>query len=303
MALPEQMTGRERIIAALNREPTDVVPFDIGGTNVTSLNVRAHDNLKAHLGIDSPTSYGNYRSQRTQMSKSLSQVLGSDVRQVHVSYPAPLPEEVTKQVQVDEWGVEWQQAESRLYYVSSSPLGDATTTAELGTFDWPDPADLVSVQELAEAARALRQESDCAISLDLPNGIVHLTQYRRGFEQWLLDSIMDPSLFDALLERVTEIYVGTIKPLLTAVGDAIDLVTFCDDVAVQSGPLVDPRVYRGHIKPRHTRILEAIRESSSAPVIFHTCGSVVWVLPDLIDMGIDASTQSRCRPPTWIRDA
>ncbi len=288
MAVKEHMNGRERIIAALNREPTDGVPFDIGGTNVTSLNVRAHNKLEAHLGIESPTSYGNYRSQRTQMSESLSRFLGSDVRRVHVPYPTPLPEEVTKPIQVDKWGVEWRQADSGLYYVRSSPLADAATTTDLETFDWPDSAELVSVEEVAEAARALRQKTDCAISLDLPNGIVHLTQYLRGFEQWLIDSAMDLSFFDTLLERVTEIYIETIRPLLTAVGDTIDLVTFCDDIAMQSGPFVDPRVYRRCIKPRHARILRAIRQTSDAGVMFHSCGSVAWVLPDLIDMGIDA---------------
>jgi uroporphyrinogen decarboxylase len=282
------MTGRERIAAALKREPSDVVPFDIGGTKVTSLNVRAHRKLRALLGVDTPMLWAKYRSQRTHLSERMSRFFGSDVRRVLVPYHGALPEAVTRPRQRDSWGVEWHQAESGLYYVGMSPLAGAETVDDLEAHSWPDPDELVRIQELAEAARALRRKTDCAICLDLPNGIVHLTQYLRGFEQWLLDSAMDESFFEALLEHVTGLYVETIEALLAALGPHIDLVTFCDDIAIQSGPLINPRVYRQYIKPRHARILDTIRRSCSAGIIFHTCGSVAWVLADLVDIGIDA---------------
>jgi len=284
----QQMTPRERVLAAMRREPTDVVPFDIAGTKVTSLNIHAHRRLKAYLGIDSPTHWGNYRSQRTYLSERLSRFLGSDVRRVHAPYRGPLPQEATAPVQRDTWCVEWRQAKSGLYYIASSPLADAETPADLRSYTWPDPADLVQAREAAESARVLRQETDCALCLDLPNGIVHLTQYLRGFEAWLLDSAMNLPLFEALLERTTDLYVKAIGPLLTAVGDDVDLVTFCDDIAIQGGPLINPRAYRQVIKPHHASILEAIRRSSSASIVFHTCGSVAWAMPDLIEIGIDA---------------
>ncbi len=44
-----KMTPRRRVLAALSHQPTDVVPFDIGGTQVTSLNVRAYARLMRHL--------------------------------------------------------------------------------------------------------------------------------------------------------------------------------------------------------------------------------------------------------------
>lgn len=111
-----RMTGRERVAAALRREPSDVVPFDVGGTKVTSLNMRAHDRLKALLEIDSPRRWAKYRSQRAHMSESMFRFLGSDVRRVQIPYPTPLPEEMIRPVQTDRWGVEWRQADSGLYY-------------------------------------------------------------------------------------------------------------------------------------------------------------------------------------------
>ena len=40
-------------------------------------------------------------------------------------------------------------------------------------------------------------------------------------------------------------------------------------------------------KPWHRRVLEGIRRWTSAPIMFHTCGSVYDVLPDLVEIGVD----------------
>jgi uroporphyrinogen decarboxylase len=72
------------------------------------------------------------------------------------------------------------------------------------------------------------------------------------------------------------------------VGDAVDVVLICDDIAAQNGPLISPAAYRKLVKPRQARVLRAIKENSPAKLIFHTCGAVDWALPDIIDMGADA---------------
>jgi uroporphyrinogen decarboxylase len=76
--------------------------------------------------------------------------------------------------------------------------------------------------------------------------------------------------------------------LLQAVGDNVDLVLHCDDIAAQNGPLINPRTYRQVIKPRQKRIFDTIKAHTSARLLYHSCGSIAWVLPDLIEMGVDA---------------
>jgi uroporphyrinogen decarboxylase len=279
------LTPRQRVLNALNCQPSDAVPFDIGGVKTTSLNVHAYNRLKDYLGIDAPTEFGHYRSQRTHMAEAVSRRLGSDVRRVHVPYPSPLPSQVTGKRQHDEWGAEWTQAADGPYFASGAPLASIETIAEAREHAWPAPEALQPVQALAEAAGRLRQETECAICLDLPDGPVHTTQFLRGFEQWLIDSALNQPLFEYLLDAVTEIYVAMVGPLLAAVGDAVDLVLICDDIGSQGGPLISPAAYRKLVKPRHRRILQAIQAHSSAKILFHTCGSVRWVLPDLIEMG------------------
>lgn len=49
-----------------------------------------------------------------------------------------------------------------------------------------------------------------------------------------------------------------------------------------------PELYRKLIKPRHARMMEAIKSRTGAPVMWHTCGSVYDLLDDMIEMGVDA---------------
>jgi uroporphyrinogen decarboxylase len=282
------MSPRERVLAALKRQSPDVVPFDIGGMKTTSLNIHAYQNLQSYVRIDGPTQYGHYRSQRAHMSENLSRFFDADVRRLHVPYPSPLPDSLTRPVQVDEWGSEWTQAPGGLYFVTRPGLAGAQSVSDLRAYAWPEPAALTPVEALAEAARNLRAETDCAVCLDLPDGVVHTSQFVRGFEQWLIDSAVNVPFFESLLDAITDIYVAMVGPLLRAVGESVDVVLHCDDIGTQNGPLIAPEAYRRLIKPRQARILEAIRANTPARIVFHTCGSVRWAVGDIIDMGADA---------------
>jgi uroporphyrinogen decarboxylase len=282
------MTHRERVLAALDHKPTDAVPFDIGGTKVTSLNVHAYDNLRSYLGFQSPTRIAHYRSQRTHMAEEVSRFFDADTRRISVPYPYPLPEATTARVQCDEWGNEWTQAETGLYFVSRSPLAKATTIAEVNRHPWPDPSDLMPAAAVAAAAKKLREETDCAVTLDLPDGVTHLSQFLRGFDTWLLDCAENHELLGAVLDNIADIYVAMVGPLFDAIGDNVDVVLHCDDIAMQTGPMINPRTYRKLIKPRQKRIFDAIKSHTKAKLIYHTCGSVAWALPDIIEMGADA---------------
>ena len=45
------MTGRERVPAPLNRDSTDRVPFDIGGTGCSSIHSPAYKSFREHCEL------------------------------------------------------------------------------------------------------------------------------------------------------------------------------------------------------------------------------------------------------------
>jgi uroporphyrinogen decarboxylase len=74
---------------------------------------------------------------------------------------------------------------------------------------------------------------------------------------------------------------------MEAVGDLVDIVMVGDDLAGQEGPLFSPEFYRSVVKPRQKKLIQHIRSLTKAKIWYHTCGSCVEYIPDLIEMGVD----------------
>jgi uroporphyrinogen decarboxylase len=71
------------------------------------------------------------------------------------------------------------------------------------------------------------------------------------------------------------------------IGDIIDVVMIGDDLAGQEGPLFSPGFYRSVVKPRQKKLVQHIKSLTGSKIWYHTCGSVVEYIPDLMDNGID----------------
>jgi uroporphyrinogen decarboxylase len=68
----------------------------------------------------------------------------------------------------------------------------------------------------------------------------------------------------------------------------VDVVSFPDDMGFQDRPYVRPELYREMIKPYHRRLVEAIKSNTEAKVVMHSDGSVYPIIPDFIEIGVDA---------------
>jgi len=76
------MTGRERILRALNYQPIDRIPVDFGGTNVTSAHVSVIAKLRQALGLDkpgTPVKVIDLHQMLGEVAADLRQALGIDV--------------------------------------------------------------------------------------------------------------------------------------------------------------------------------------------------------------------------------
>ena len=137
-------------------------------------------------------------------------------------------------------------------------------------------------------ARRLHEETDYAVVFSLPVGCVHLSQYLRGFAEFLMDLAAAPEFLQALLDRTTDWWCEFTAAVLDEVGPYVDVVMFGDDVAFDDRPMVDLARYRRFIKPRHRRMVECIKSHTRARVLYHCDGAVVPLIDEFIDLGIDA---------------
>jgi uroporphyrinogen decarboxylase len=109
----------------------------------------------------------------------------------------------------------------------------------------------------------------------------------RGLERWFMDMIENPTFCEALLDRTLKFWMDYYGSFLAEIGDLVDVVMIGDDIGGQTGPLFSPEFYRKIVKPRQKKLVHYIKSLSSAKIWYHTCGSVIDYIPDLLDNGID----------------
>ena len=72
-------------------------------------------------------------------------------------------------------------------------------------------------------------------------------------------------------------------------GPWVDVVQEGDDYGGQRSLQIDPGLWREVFKPRLARLLGGIKKlAPHTKLFFHSCGSIVSILPDLIEVGVQA---------------
>lgn len=284
------MTHRERVMAALEHREPDRLPMDLGTARFTGMVLGAYENLRAKLGFGEPGAVVDRMQQVVTVDECVLKYLDVDVRAFSQGAPDKIrDEDLSPDTWRDEWGVVRRKPAGCHYYeLAQCPLAGDITAADIARFPWPDPSDPGRYRGLREQARRLREETDYAVMYNARFNLVHQTQYSRGFEDWYYDLGQNHDLFCAHMEAVLEIMLEWNRLALEQVGDLIDIVAFGDDIGLQDRAVCSLPLYRKLIRPYQERIMECIRRYTKAKTLYHTCGSVYRLIPDFIEIGIDA---------------
>lgn len=107
----------------------------------------------------------------------------------------------------------------------------------------------------------------------------------RGMENLLCDMLLEPAFVDDLLDRIVEYNLKIIDIGLSY--DEIDGFYFGDDWGHQTpGLIMGPKNWRRFLKPRLKIMYERIK-SKNRYVIQHSCGNILELYPELIEIGLD----------------
>jgi uroporphyrinogen decarboxylase len=269
----------------MHKQP-DRPPRDLGSTTATGIHPQAYAKLKRHLGFDSGWDYLSSRAQLAQVETPVLDRFGIDLLPL-IPRSASEPPVLDKRWRyVDRWGIERTLPEDGgHYYVSRPPLASATRTADLVAYPWPEPR--LDWTELGLRARELRESSDRALVLNLEVGFLHQVQFVRGFDRWLMDLASAPGFAAALMDHVLDIWLTEAEAMMAAANGSADVVIYADDIAFQDRSMVSPGMYQSLIKPRQKQVFDLLTGSGMG-VLYHSCGDLWSLLPDLVDMGVQA---------------
>lgn len=288
------MSSRDRVLQTLNHQEPDRVPFDLGGTGLTTMHVTAYHNLRRHLGFPRVEPRVAFVAEQLALiDEDVAQRLQTDVRPVLPGTPFNFEyvfrDQGRYEAYTDEWGIGWRKPkEGGFYYdMYHHPLAEAKSLEELEAYPFPDPLDhgrFASLREQAESAAAKEK----AIVLAGPcAGIAEVYSWLRGYERYFLDLGLRPDFATLLLDRLVAFKCAYWERALDEVGDLVDIVVEADDLAGQESLLMSPETYRTLIKPHHQRLFTFIKDQASVRVFFHSCGAARPLIEDFIQAGID----------------
>ncbi|MFW6162574.1 MAG: uroporphyrinogen decarboxylase family protein [Planctomycetota bacterium] len=289
------MTPRDRVLTALDHREPDRVPIDLGG-NQTGIHKFAYQALLEHLGLDEAVVIMDPVQQLAQVAEPVLERLRVDTRYVWAGGAESFEGGIVQRERggrlwhdlTDEFGVTWSMPDDHPYYmdISHSPLAGLSLD-EIKAYPFPKGDDPSRFAGLRDQVLALRENTPYAVVSGISGVVYEICWYMRGLENLFMDMLERPQIVEAIIDRTVRFWLDWFRLFLDEVGDVVDVITIGDDLAGQDGPLFPPRVYRSIVKPRQKRLVQYIKSRTTARIWYHSCGSVLEYIPDLLDNGID----------------
>ncbi len=255
------MTSKERVLAALRRQPVDRVPIFLWYHPETALR------LGRLLGIP-PSRVG--------------EAMGNDVLQAWVNNNYAM-EGITHENEgdwhVDFWGIRWVKR-GAFNQAEGYPLAKATAE-EVREYVFP----LAHCEELlAQMESVVSQAEASFIGCDVSPCVFEMYCRLRGMERAFLDLAEDQELAESLLARCADFAVLLAEQACDRF--PLDWLWTGDDVASHRGLMLSPTTWRRLVKPHLQRVI-AVGKAQGLWVAYHCCGALREIIPDLIEIGVD----------------
>lgn len=284
------MTSRERVQMALNHQEADRVPIDLGGLAMSSMHIETYKKVLEYLGITEEITLVDQFQRSVKISQDVIERFHGDTWLVCPAWKPWI--KLSQDYYIDEWSIKYYDSPNSLYWqIAEHPLAEATIET-LEDYAWPDPYDPDRIEGLEEETRRIYEDTDYAIILGgfgFKGDLFDMPSRLRGHTKFYMDLITNEEFINALLAKFVSYWTSLAEVTLQLIGKYITAVSFNDDIGVQNGPLISPKVYRKLIKPRQREFYAKIKEyAPQAKLVLHSCGSVYQFIPDFIEIGIDA---------------
>lgn len=309
------LTSRQRIRLALEHKEADRVPIDFGAMRSTGISAIAYNKLKEHLGIqEGHTKLYDIYQQLAEPEEMIVDRFHGDVVQLHRLEPAfgidilewkdgVLPDGSTCLVPKNFNPVKNEKGDLEVFsgdkLIAKMPNGGlyfdtvyrpyehCKTTEDIDKIPLGYITDF-ELEYLEKEAKRLYETTDKAILASFGGNIIEAGESDWGFENFMMQMAAEPELIHHYLTRLTDCYMSNLEKFLKAIGKYIDVIQFGDDLGMQNNLLISKRMYKRMIKPYHQRQFRWVKENyPNVKVFFHSCGSIIKLIPDLIDAGVE----------------
>lgn len=257
------MTSKERFLNTIERKEVDRPACWLGMPDIN-----AQEALMKEFGVDS--------------MHDLKLAIGDDVYTVEVPYNS---ETASAIYAAFDWYKDGKVDDHERTLTALGFFNEMEEVEEVNDFDWPDPAKYIDVEE---CKRRVEMAPDDKIVLGMMwSAHFQDTCAAFGMETALMNMAAEPELYEAVDEKIMEFYLKANEIFYEATKGKLDAVLIGNDMGSQRGLMISPEMVRRFVIPGAKKLVEQAH-SYGLKVIYHSCGSIFEVIPDLIEAGVDA---------------
>jgi uroporphyrinogen decarboxylase len=249
------MTDREWIIQALFQRRPCAVPYNF------MFSPPALEAVRGHLG-----------------RRDVEEAIGLPIRMTGPRSVKPLyaPPAQYGQSITDEFGVTWSTSDVD----RGSPIGHALHDPDHTDFVIPDSRAAGRFEHIGPWCR----DNAGHYTIVWVGDLWERATFMRGMENLLLDVALNPAFVRRLLRGIADHILATMEVLFEHF--TFDGIAVSDDYGTQKAMLISPRDWRGLIRPLLAEIY-GLAKRHGRTVFHHSCGHIVPIIPDLIELGLD----------------
>jgi uroporphyrinogen decarboxylase len=255
------MTSKQRVWAALRKQPVDRVPIFMWFHPDTARKLAAMFQIPV---------------------ASVGEAMGNDILQTWVNNNYAMEgivHEREGEGHLDWWGIRWVKQHS-FNQIEHFPLAGRPREDVLA-YRFPDER---HEELLALMGPVIRRRRDFFIGCDVSPCIFEMYWRLRGMEDSFLDMAGDRDLAAEMFRRCADFSIRLGESACARFD--LDWYWTGDDVAGQRGMMFRPQTWRELIRPELQRVFD-VGKSRGLPVAYHCCGALRPIIPDLIEMGLN----------------
>ncbi len=256
------MNSRERFFATINREPVDRPAAWLGMPDI-----KAQPALFAHYGVKN--------------MHELKLAVGDDFYAIEVPYQSPTASAIFAAF---DWYMDGNVDADERTLTADGCFKDAEEVEDLDFFQWPDPEKYIDV---AECRRRVEAAPEDKVRLAMCwSAHFQDTCASFGMETALMNMLSNPEIYEAVDEKIVSFYLKANEIFFEATKGKLDAVLIGNDMGSQRGLMLSPQCVRDFIIPGCKKLVDQAH-AYGLKVIYHSCGSIAQVIPDLIEAGVD----------------
>jgi len=121
-----------------------------------------------------------------------------------------------------------------------------------------------------------------------------------GYEASLMDLIAEPEMMSEMFEKLTELTITTVQHMidLDCKPDAVWLI---EDMGGTHTPQVSPKVFKELMQPCHKKLGDFLHENGIY-FFMHSCGYIEPFLPGLVEAGLDVIQAIQANTGMHVKD-